>query len=79
MQTVTIAKAGMHVTLNASCSVFAAANPVYGRFNPNLSVKDNVRMPDAIMSRFDSVFIIRDIVNKETDKKLGEHVLRMHR
>merc|ERR1711988_66587 len=75
-QCVTIAKAGMHVTLNARCSVVAAANPVYGSFDPSMDLAKNIGMPDSLLSRFDLVFVVRDNTTEEIDRRIAEQVVR---
>ena len=78
-QTVTIAKAGMHCSLNARCSVIAAANPIYGEYQPQIPPTKNIGMPDSLLSRFDLVFIILDEKSAERDKKIADRVCRNHR
>lgn len=77
--TVSVAKGGIVATLNARTAILAAANPALGRYEPHRTVAENISLPVTILSRFDLIFVLRDVPNKETDSKMSEHILELHR
>eukprot|EP01086_Lenisia_limosa_P004871 TRINITY_DN2073_c0_g1_i1.p1 TRINITY_DN2073_c0_g1~~TRINITY_DN2073_c0_g1_i1.p1 ORF type:complete len:811 (+),score=243.98 TRINITY_DN2073_c0_g1_i1:304-2433(+) len=77
-QTVTIAKAGVHASLNARCAVLAAANPIESTYNRNKMPSENIALPDSLLSRFDCLFIVLDNKNAEDDRKVVAHIAKNH-
>jgi DNA replication licensing factor MCM7 len=77
-QTISISKAGITTTLNARTSILAAANPLYGRYNPRISPVENINLPAALLSRFDILFLILDTPNRDSDEELARHVTYVH-
>jgi DNA replication licensing factor MCM4 len=76
-QTVSIAKAGIIATLNARTSVLASANPKESRYNPALSVVENIQLPPTLLSRFDLIYLVLDAVNEARDRTLARHLVSL--
>jgi replicative DNA helicase Mcm len=78
-QVVPVAKGGIVATLNARTAVLAAANPAFGRYVNERTAVENINLPPTILSRFDLIFILKDVPNEEADSKVSRHVLGLHR
>ena len=65
-------------TLRTQTSVLAAANPKLGRFDPYIPLPNQIDMPPALINRFDLIFVLRDLPDKELDTKIATRVLESH-
>ena len=74
-QTISVAKAGITTTLNSRASVLAAANPIYGHIDDLKTTQEQIDFQTTILSRFDCIFVVRDIHNKERDEKMAHHIV----
>lgn len=77
-QTVSISKAGINATLPSRTAVLAAANPVGGRYNKDISFMENINFPVTLLSRFDIIYVVKDFIDEEKDEEIAEHVLNTH-
>ena len=77
-QTISIAKAGITTILNSRTSVLAAANPIFGRYDDLKHAAEQRDFQSSILSRFDSIFIVRDIREENADKNIANHVVNLH-
>jgi replicative DNA helicase Mcm len=77
-QTVTISKANVQASLKAQTSVLAAANPKFGRFDPFMPIPQQIDLPPTLINRFDIIFTLRDLPDRDKDEKIASHVLKEH-
>ena len=77
-QSISISKAGIVTSLQARCSVIAAANPIGGVYKPSLNFNDNVDLTDPILSRFDILTVVRDEADDLKDDTLATFVINSH-
>lgn len=76
-QTISIAKAGITTTLNSRCSVLAAANSIFGRWDDS-KAEENIDFMPTILSRFDMIFIVKDVHDEARDIRMAQHVVNVH-
>jgi len=77
-QSASIAKGGIVATLNARTSILAAANPMFGKYDPFKNLTENVNLPIPLLTRFDLVFVVRDIPTPEKDRQIAQHIISQH-
>ena len=78
-QTASISKAGVAATLNTRTAIIAIANPTYGRYDPFKNLTENISsIPIPLLTRFDMIFVVRDIPEKERDQKIARHIISSH-
>jgi DNA replication licensing factor MCM4 len=77
-QTISIAKAGIICTLNSRTAILAAANPIDSKYNPKMSVVDNIKLPPTLLSRFDLIYLILDRPGSVTDRRLANHIVSLY-
>lgn len=77
-QSISISKAGIVTSLQARCTVIAAANPIGGRYDPSMTFSENVNLSEPILSRFDILCVVKDEFDPMQDQNLAKFVVKSH-
>ena len=77
-QSISVSKAGIVTSLQARCSVIAAANPIGGRYDSSCTLAENVELTDPILQRFDCLCVLQDVVDPVADERLASFVTESH-
>ncbi|KAL7530842.1 hypothetical protein ACHAXR_003702, partial [Thalassiosira sp. AJA248-18] len=77
-QSISVSKAGIVTSLQARCSVIAAANPIGGRYDSSCTLSENVELTDPILQRFDCLCVLQDVVDPVADERLANFVTESH-
>ena len=77
-QSISVSKAGIITTLQARCAVIAAANPLFGKYNSQVTFSQNVELTEPILSRFDILCVVRDMADPVVDEQLARFVINSH-
>ncbi len=77
-QSISVSKAGIVTSLQARCSVIAAANPIGGRYDSSCTFSENVELTDPILQRFDLLCVLQDTVDPVADERLASFVTGSH-
>lgn len=78
-QIISVAKAGIVTQFQSKTSVLSAANPKLGRFDPNIPPAQQFNISPALLSRFDLIFTIKDVLDETRDRKMADHILLGHK
>ncbi|MBI2573323.1 minichromosome maintenance protein MCM [Candidatus Woesearchaeota archaeon] len=78
-QSISIAKANIQATLRCETTVLAAANPKFGRFDPYDLIANQIDLPPTLINRFDLIFPVKDMPNREKDELTADFILSLHK
>jgi len=70
-------KAGIDASLPCHTSVLAAGNPENGEFIDEMDTLAQLNLGSTLRSRFDLLFVMRERPDYETDRDMGEHMMKV--